>query len=233
MGPGDWRVEAVSLPHDCTHRACPQPCKRRKSEAGSRLRPGREGGSRKGAKPRSRTSVILDRRASHNTCFGGRSPDKNQSGRDEHGKRHVGPVRRKRPATFPREQTCKGLFEEPYERGRTCRRSPHVRPSRAEPGSADSGTPRAERTAVHDRPRAAGAILAQSDMVGEPSPGYHDEPLAGLMTPPRIQRSLLPLKRPMWQTRLNGAESISQSSHVGLNRARLAKRKTARADFNG
>jgi hypothetical protein len=43
---------------------------------------------------------------------------------------------------------------------------------------------------VHDRSRAADAILAQSDMVGEPSPGYHDEPLAGLMTLSRAQRPL-------------------------------------------
>lgn len=64
---------------------------------------------------------------------------------------------------------------------------------------ADSGTPRGERTAVNDRTRAADAILAQSDMVGEPSPGYHDDSLAGLMTLPRIQRPLLPKKRPMWQ----------------------------------
>jgi hypothetical protein len=52
---------------------------------------------------------------------------------------------------------------------------------------------------VNDRSRAADAILAQSDMVGEPSPGYHDEPLAGLMTPPRTQWPLSLWKRPMWQ----------------------------------
>jgi hypothetical protein len=43
--------------------------------------------------------------------FGGRSPDENQSGTDEHVKRHVGPVRRKRQATCLREQTCEGLSE--------------------------------------------------------------------------------------------------------------------------
>jgi len=63
---------------------------------------------------------------------------------------------------------------------------------------ADSGTPRGERTAVHDRSRAADAILAQSDMVGEPSSGYHGESLAGLMTLPPHQRPVLK-ERPMWQ----------------------------------
>jgi hypothetical protein len=130
--------------------------------------------------------------------FGGRSPDENQSGTDEHVKRHVGPVRRKRQATCLREQTCEGLSENPKSAaGRVGedRASGQAALARL----ADSGTPRGERTAAHDRSRAADAILAQSGMVGEPSSGYHGEPLAGLMTLPRIQRRLLPKTPPMWQ----------------------------------
>jgi hypothetical protein len=98
-------------------------------------------------------------------------------------------VRRKRQATCSRDQTCEGLSENPKSAaGRVGedRASGQAALARL----ADSGTPRDERTAVHDRSRAADAILAQSGMVGEPSSGYHGEPLAGLMTLPRIQRRL-------------------------------------------
>jgi len=131
-------------------------------------------------------------------CFGGRSPDENQSGLDERGKRHVGPARRKRRAIFSREQYCEGPFENPMS-AVGCVGEDRASGQAALARLADSGTPRGERTAAHDRSRAADAILAQSGMVGEPSSGYHGEPLAGLMTLPRIQRRLLPKKRPMWQ----------------------------------
>jgi hypothetical protein len=178
--------------------ACPQPCKREKSEAGSPSRPGRGDGSRKGAKPRSRTIVILDRRASSHSTWRPVTPTKTNRVRTSMANgtwaRRSGNAQPPSRGSKSARDSLKTLGAPPGAMAKTLR---PARPRWPEP--ADSGTPRGERTAVNDRPRAADAILAQFDMVGEPLPGYHGESLAGLMTPPRTQRPPSPWKRPMWQ----------------------------------
>jgi hypothetical protein len=151
----------VSQLLDCTHIACPQPCKRTKSEAGSLVRPGRVGASQTGAKPRSRsirTSSIGHFGALHRT--GGRSPDQKAIGL---GRRMANGMwvrfGRKRPATRSAGANLRGTSKsaEPYERRRTpstaankCR-SASGQAALPDVGADKSRTPRDERTA-DDRP---------------------------------------------------------------------------------
>jgi hypothetical protein len=174
----------------CMHTACPQPCKRKKVR-------GRNAPS---ARPRERIAERNEAQKSNHchprssrlfTLFlAAGQPDENQSGWMSMANgtwvRRSGNAQPSFCGSKPARDCLETLRAPPDAQAKT------AHPARPRwPELADSGTPRGERTAVHDRSRAADAFLAQSDMVGEPSPGYHDEPLAGLMTPPRIQRPRL------------------------------------------